>query len=256
MAIGVVAAVALVVAGAVLLGRRRPTDAHSVKGYRQTLTTLEHLQGHPRHDRTSATRAPEPAPRFDPQARSMPRPPRSVRRAQRSLEAMNRGPRHVGAPLLALVILVAVIGAIVYVGVRSHHAPSADSRTTDSTGNPTTHHHKSSGSTTTTTTTLPSRYTAVNTTTSSATYAPATTSYTLSVGATTGRCWMSVTEANGTTLMAQTLTSGSTRSFTISGKATILIGAPSVARLKIDDVPAQLPDGALAPYTVTLVPAS
>lgn len=266
--IGIVAGVAVVVAGVVLLGRRRSTDSNSVRGYHQTLTTLQHLQGSPRQDQglggsssgtPGATRT-GPASESGALARASRRPPLSAapsgppsaRRTQRSLVAMNHGPRRLGAPVLALVILAAVIGAIVYVGVHSHHTTPTASHTTGSTTHTT--HHRSGP--TTTTTTAPARYVAVSTTTSSATYAPATTSYTLSVGASTGSCWMSVTKADGTAVLAQTFTAGSTRSVTISGKATILIGAPSVASLKIDGVPVVLPQGAMAPYTVTLAPAS
>jgi hypothetical protein len=87
-----------------------------------------------------------------------------------------------------------------------------------------------------------------------ATYAPATTSYTLTVGASSGNCWMDVTSASGTTVLAQSLTAGTTHPLTLSGKATILIGAPTVAVLKIDNVPAVLPAGAGAPFTVTIIP--
>lgn len=253
MVIGVVAAVAVVVAIAVLLGRRQSTETNSVKGYHQTLSTLEHLQGSTRRDRVPVNRAPErPASSRRPDLARVPqRPlaPPSGRRAQRSLSAMNHGSRRMGAPLIVVVVLAAIVGGLIYVGLRTHHPTPAASRRTDST----THRH--SPGTTTTTTSLPARYTAVSTTTSSATYAPATTTYTLTVGATTGGCWMSVTEANGTTAMAQTLTAGSSRSFSLSGKTTILIGAPSVATVTIDNVPAVLPTGARAPFTVTLVPA-
>lgn len=269
MVIGVVAGVAVVLAGVVLLGRRRSTEANSVRGYRQTLTTLQHLQGHPRQDRplsgtgsaAAGATGTGPASESGAIARASRRPPLaappsgppSARRAQRSLMAMNHGPRRLGAPVLALVILAAVIGAIVYVGVHSHHTTPTASHTTSSTTHAT-HHHTSAK--TTTTTTAPARYVAVSTTTSSATYAPATSSYSLSVGASTGSCWMSVTKADGTAVLAQTFTAGSTRSVTISGRATILIGAPSVALLEIDNVPVVLPKGAQAPYTVTLAPAS
>lgn len=262
MAIGVVAAVAVIVGGAVLFGRRRSTDTHSVRGYHETLATLEHLQGRSRHDPEASLRSPprsQPARHRDPsRPPSRPMGPPSVRRTQRSLAAMNHEPRRWGAPMLVLVVLAAIVGAIAYVGVHSHNHSPASTPTTQSDGSAAgTHHHHTTGtSTTTTTTTLPARYTAVSTTTSSATYAPTAASYTLTAGATSGSCWLTVTEANGTTMLSQTLTSGSTRSLAISGKATILIGAPSVASLKIDNVPIVLPPGAQAPFTVTLVPAS
>lgn len=262
MVIGIVAAVAVVVAAVVLLGRRRSTEVHSVKGYRQTLSTLEHLQEHPRHERVPLSRGSD---RLEGRSeggsearrdvvRVPPRPmgPPAGRRAQRSLSVMNHGPRRMGAPIAVLALLVVLVGALLYIGLRSHPRTPAGSHATSTT---VAGHHRKTSAPTTTTTTLPAQYTAVTTTTNSATYAPATTTYTLVVGATSGSCWMSITNAQGTTVMAQALTAGSSQSFSLSGKASILIGAPTVAALKVDNVPVVLPSGAQAPFTVTLVPA-
>lgn len=252
MVIGVLAGVAVLAAVAVLFGRRRGSEPHSVAGYRQTLDTLEHLRDRPRSDRPRAQADPRAG--SEPVARvpARPLPPSSARRARRSLEVMNREPRRLGAPAAAVLLLAGVVGVLVYVGTRPHRATPAPS-TTGTTAPA--HHHHTSAPTTSTTTTLPAHYAPVATTTSSATYAPATTSYTLSVGATSGSCWMSVTGPNGTTVMTGTLTSGVTRSFTVSGDVTILIGAPSVASLAIDHVPVDLPAGAQAPFTVSLTPS-
>lgn len=162
---------------------------------------------------------------------------------------MNRAPRRIGGIVAVAALVLAAIGAIVYVGVRSPHKNRGASVTT------TTGRSRHSATTTTTATTLPARYIAVSSTTSSATFAPVAASYTLMVGATTGDCWVSVTEASGTAVLSQTLTPGTSKSFAMSGKTTIVIGAPSVVKVSIDDVPAVLPQGAQAPYTVVLAPA-
>lgn len=232
MVIGIVVAVVVVLAGALLIGRRRSADASSVHSYRQTLSTLEQLQGRPRGPGQPA---------------GAPTRPLRPRPARRSLAVMDHGPRRLGAPVLAVAIVAVVVGVLLYVGAKPRHPAPAVSHTTDTTTTTTRQ--------TTTTTSQPARYTAVSSTTSSATYAPATTSYTLTVGASSGSCWMDVTSANGTTVLAQSLTAGTTHPLTLSGKATILIGAPTVAVLKIDNVPAVLPAGAGAPFTVTIVPA-
>ncbi len=234
MVIGVVVAVVVVLVGVLVVGRRRTTEASSVHSYRQTLSTLEQLQGRPRNHSQAAGVGNRPL---------RPRP------ARRSLTVMDHGPRRLGAPVLAVAIVAVVVGVLLYVGAKPHHAtpPASASHTTDTTTTRTTQQ-------TTTTTSQPARYTAVSSTTSSATYAPATTSYTLTVGASSGNCWMDVTSASGTTVLAQSLTAGTTHPLTLSGKATILIGAPTVAVLEIDNVPAVLPAGAGAPFTVTIIP--
>ena len=108
--------------------------------------------------------------------------------------------------------------------------------------------------TTSTTTALPAAYTAVSTGPSDATYAPATAAYSLSVGATSGNCWMSVTTQSGKTVFAQTLAPGTSSAIPLSGRATVLIGAPTVAALSVGGIPLQLPSGIVGPFTVTLVP--
>ena len=233
MVIGIVVAVVVVLAGALLIGRRRTTEASSVHSYRQTLSTLEQLQGRPRSHGQPA---------------GVPTRPLRPRPARRSLAVMDHGPRRLGAPVVAVAIVAVVVGVLLYVGARPHHATPSASRADRTT--PT----SSTQPPTTTTTSQPARYTAVSSTTSSATYAPATTSYTLTVGASSGNCWMDVTSASGTTVLAQSLTAGTTHPLTLSGKATILIGAPTVAVLEIDNVPAVLPAGAGAPFTVTIIP--
>jgi hypothetical protein len=232
----VVAGIVIVaVAAVVVIGRHR-RSADSVMGYRQTLSTLQHLQDRSPVRGGEADRGPVPG--------------GAPRRTQRSLHVMNRAPRRIGGVVAVAALVLAAVGALVYVGVRSDHRKPGTSVTTTTGGN----HHATT--TTTTSTTLPARYTPVSSTTGSATYAPVTASYTLLVGATTGDCWVSVTEANGTTVLSQTLTPGTSRTFSMSGKTTIVIGAPSVVKVTIDDVPAVLPPGAQAPYTMVLAPAS
>lgn len=257
MVIGIVVAVVVVIVGGLMIGRRRSTEASSVHNYRQTLSTLEQLHGRPwNQDQERLARRTEAAGRQvadmrRPSAAGRPVPSRPLpaRPTRRSLAAMDHGPRHLGAPVLAVVIVAAVVGVILYVGARPHRTTPSATRTTDTTSPPTTRQS------TTTTTSLPARYTAVSTTTSSATYAPATTTYTLLVGASSGSCWMSVTDASGTTVWAQAVTAGAPHSISLSGKATVLIGAPTVATLEIDGVPAVLPTATQSPFTVTLVPA-
>jgi hypothetical protein len=249
--VAAVAGVVVVVGVIALLGatvhRRRVDELHSVEGYRRRLDTLQHMRNRP-----AVRPGPPPDEGGEPHVRTLPPPPPSARARERSLAAMNYRPRRVGGPIAAVVIVLAAVGALVYVGLQHrHHTTPTSSRTTTSSPG----HHHSHGHSTSTTTTLPKRYVAVSSSVTSATYAPASASYVLSVGATTGQCWVGVTASNGTTVLSQTLTPGTVKSLTMTGRSTIVIGAPSVVTISIDHVTVVLPAGAQAPFTVTVVPA-
>lgn len=228
-----------VVAGLVVIGvvvlvatarRRNPSDASAVSGYRHTLETLGRVhEGRTHHaDRRFAPRHPE-----------------------RSLAAMGRKPRRWGIPVLAAIVVLAAVGGLVYLGTR--HTPKT-ARADD--GAPAAHatgarHRRHS---TTTTTAPPVRYAAIASTASSATFAPDQSSYTLTIAATSGDCWVSVTSSAGATLLEETLPAGTSKSVAASGRTTMVIGAPTSAALSIGGVPAALPTGVVGPFTVSLDP--
>jgi cytoskeletal protein RodZ len=149
--------------------------------------------------------------------------------------------------LLAVVLVLVVAGVGAFLVVRLHHGTRPTKQAARSLSHPT--------APTTPATTLPSRYAAVSATSSSATYAPGTAAYSLLVGATTSDCWMSVTSSTGTTVVAQTFTPGATASVSLTGRATIVIGAPAAAELEIGGIPLVLPSGATSPFTITLLPS-
>jgi hypothetical protein len=260
IALGVVVIVGFV--GSVF--RRRGTrEAQSVSGYRQTLDVLGHLGGAERGVRRQAPpgadiarprlyerqRSAEPV-NFDDLGTEIRRRNTAAlgeapSRRDRSLHAMERPARRLGAPLAALVLVLAAGGAAAYMVVRSHHVTPPPKQ------NASTHSHRHSPPATT----LPARYTAVSSTGSSAVYAPATPTYSLTIGATTADCWMSVTTAAGTTVLAQTFAAGASTSVSLTGHATIVIGAPRAAKMSIGGVPLVLPAGASGPFTVTLAPS-
>jgi len=272
IAAAAVAGAVLVVAGiAAVVRRRRSTEAHSVAGYRQTLEVLGHLGGGDRGVRPLRER-PEPpgngalahrpgrvAGTFDDLGTEA-KPAASggyaaaegrlwggtvgTSRRDRSMRAMERPARRVGLFALAVVVLLAAAAAA-YLVARPHHAAPRPNRSAAASGKgqappPTTQ---------------PARYTAVHATGSSLTYAPSTPTYTLTVGAATADCWISVTSSAGTTLIEQTFAAGATASLSLSGRATIVIGAPQAARISISRVPVVLPGGLAGPVTVNLVPA-
>ncbi len=245
-----VVVVAIAVAAAVRW--RGARDAQSVAGYRQTLDVLGHLGGGDRRLRVRTSHEPDREERGPEDPRRGPDPAalralddRTGRR-DRSLAAMDRPAHGLGVPLLALVLVLAVGGAAAYAVVRAHHAGHPHGQSAGSHG----HGHTSAP-----TTTLPPRYTAVSTTSSSATYAPRSTAYSLTVGATTTACWMSVTSSTGTVVLEQTFAAGASASVSLSGRSSILIGAPKAAEISIGGVPVVLPSAVVGPLTVTLVPA-
>jgi Domain of unknown function (DUF4115) len=260
VAVAVGAGIVVVGIISAMVRRRGSREAQSVAGYRQTLDVLGHLGGAERglggHG-TGAGDAPrtglpdEPTAggpsRFDDLgARAGGRGPGEVPpRRDRSLLAMERPARRLGLPVAALLLVLAAGGAAAYMVVRSHHATPPPKKPARS------HSHGH----TTPTTTLPPRYTATTSTTTSATYVPTSSTYSLTIGATTSDCWMSVTSSSGTTVLAQTFAAGATASVPLTGHSTIVIGAPRSAEMSIGGVPVVLPSGIAGPFTVTLVPS-
>lgn len=166
----------------------------------------------------------------------------------RSMAMMDRPPHRLGLPIAVVLIVAAVVVAVVLVALRHHHSPTASGSSTSST---TGRSHPTS-----TTTTQPARYTAVTSTSAGATYTPAVSDYSLQVGAPTGACWVSISSSTGSTVFVGTLTTGSSKTFTMTGKSSIVIGAPSVVAVSIDRVPVVLPAGAQSPFTVTISPGA
>ena len=236
--------------------RRGRWEARSVAGYRRTLDVLASLGDDDRGAGRARARRTDSAPGEGSGAgpgTSGAGPGTSDRSAISSLAAMEHPARRgMSVGVLVAVLVLVVAGAGTFLAVRHHHGTAPPKHV------PRSQPHASSAPTTPTTT-LPSSYTAVSATGSSATYSPGTApgsgTYALLVGATTSDCWMSVTSATGTTVLAQTFTPGATASLSLTGRSTIVIGAPGVAKLAIGGIPLVLPSGATSPFTVTLVPS-
>jgi hypothetical protein len=217
-------------------------------------------------------------------------PPRRNRRKERAISAMNRGPRRIGGPLAAGVVVLGLVVALLIVGARSpNHSASTTSSTTSNhagqttattaagpatrstattTANAATHsttttHHDvttKSGATgaprtTTTTTTQPTQFAPVSTNSAGATYAPPAASYTLVVSTTNGRCWIEVKSmADGSVLAADTIDAGSQQSVPAQGAVSLVLGAPGVASVTLNGVPVVFPTGSYSPLTLTFSP--
>lgn len=256
VALGAVIVVVVIVS---LLFRKRGTrEAQSVADYRQTLDVLGHVSAErgvrPQASDPEAPRAvPFEAPRQPATShvvdagrrRRTGAPGGAPATRDRSLLVMERPARRLGVPLAVLVLVLALCGGAAYLGVRARHPAHPSKQATRS------HAHRH----TTTPTTAQASYAAVSSTSSSATYAPATSAYSLTIGATTADCWISVTSASGTTVLEQTFAPGASASVSLTGNSTILLGAPRAAKISIDGVPVVLPSGIQGPFTVTLSPA-
>ncbi len=282
VAAAVGAGVVLVVVASVLVRRRGSGETQSVAGYRRALDVLgqvaegEHRPRQPGPGGPSGPGAPTAAPSGRPDRmapgrlddvqteaggrRSALAPDEGLARRDRSLLVMEHPARRVGPALAVLVAAVAVGGGAAFFIVRSHHStrPPKQATTTGSRGHTATRHEPTKRNLATRQSTAPappSRYLASSSTGSSATYAPATSTYSLTVGASTGDCWMSVTSASGTTLLAKTFAPGAPATITLTGHSTVVLGAPRAARLEIDGAPVVLPSATGVPYTVTISPA-
>lgn len=201
-------------------------------------------------------------------------PQRTARHGQdRAISAMNHRPRRLGVPVLVGAVVLALLGLVVWIGAQSqhHNTPPAGSRSRSTStttsrgasaggGNGGTGHGTTTTtapkSTTTTSTTLPKTYTPVTSTATTASYTPPSGTYTLTMAATTGNCWITATTAGGTSLLSQTLPAGQSKSVPTSGQVTIVVGAPSVVQVSIDHRPVVLPTGYQTPFTITLSPVS
>lgn len=180
------------------------------------------------------------------------------RRRVSQLSSRNHWPRQLAGPVAVIVAGVVIVGIIAAFagsgkpGARAGSGTGGNGSATSSGGG---HADGSSGKKTQpTSTTLPSSYSPTTATATAATYVPPVSPYTLVVGATTGNCWISVT-SGGSTVLAQTFSPGTEQSLSLSGVATVLVGAPSVLTVTLDGAPVVLPSGFGSPFTMTLSPA-
>ena len=123
--------------------------------------------------------------------------------------------------------------------------------TKPSTTHPTTVHHHRATTATTTTTAPPPVSAATAATAHTATYTVATADYSLTLAATSGECWVEVTDpATGAVLFTTTLLSGQSHAIAATGPVTVIAGAPAVFTATVNGSPVTLPSGNQAPFTL------
>ncbi len=289
--IGVIVVV-VVVAGALLYAlfrRRSHDDAHSVEHYHRQLHTLEEIRAHPLDDSNGRSEAPFPAStstasssvRLTEPGRPVAPPPvpppvplgdepirlgdpggeplpsaSAVRRQERAMEAINHRPRRLAAPLAAVVVVAVLVAVLIVAG--THRNTPRHSNTATTTTTPA-HARSAAHQTTTTTTTTTSAPPAVSapqpTSAQAATYKVAAASYSLSLAATGGECWVEATSASGSVLFSNVLSAGQSHAIAATGPVTVVAGAPGSFAATVDGAPVSLPPGAQSPFTLSFVPA-
>lgn len=267
--------VAVLIGAAVLIGlavwalRRRGSDEmHSVAGYQHRLERLEELRrrqvGSVRvvgGTRPSARETPEPVIGEDGRieissGNSYRRPveeeetsrfvtasasdqyrarPTYRRGRDMSIARMQNRPRRLGAPIAAAAAVVVLVTGLAIAG--------AHSRTPRKTATSTTVHTKRhTGTTTTTTTAPPPTFTAASTSGDDATYSLPFASYTVTFKATTGACYVQITNSAGLVPYAQSLAAGATEQLVLTGTSKVTLGAPSHITITVDRTPVTLPN--------------
>jgi hypothetical protein len=179
----------------------------------------------------------------------------------RVIHSINRRPRRLGGPAAAVAAVLVLVLVLILTGLHSnntnHHGKSATAVTTKpSTTHPsttlptTTHHHRAT--TSTTTTTIPPPVSAATAPTAhTATYTVAAADYSLTLGATSGECWVEATNpATGAVLFTTTLLSGQSHTIAATGAVTVIAGAPAVFTATVNGSPVTLPLGNQAPFTL------
>lgn len=271
--------------GALFLRRRSHDDVHTIEGYHRVAHTLEVINEHPLG--SQKTGAPVEAPKHaypestvrltdsatvrltssPPTAVPPVAPPEAVERVgaitfddalapvpgepaperqDRAIGFMNHRPRRLLAPGLAVVAVLGLVVVLLVFGSHRatprHHAAATTSRTTTP--------HPS-----TTTTAPPPAVSAPQVTSpSDATYAVASSHFTLVVSATSSECWISVTGPTGASVFSGVLAAGQQQTIPATGLVSVEIGAPSSFTATVNGSPVTLPSGYQTPLTLHFTP--
>jgi hypothetical protein len=173
----------------------------------------------------------------------------------RVIHSINHRPRRLGGPAAAVAAVLVLVVVLVLTGLHSdnskHHGKASSSATsTPPTTHPADTHHHRATSTTTTTTAPPPVSAATAATAHTATYTVAAAAYSLTVGATSGDCWVEVSNtATGAVLFTTTLLPGQSHAVAATGPVTVIAGAPGVFTATVNGAPVTLPPGSQAPFT-------
>jgi hypothetical protein len=167
----------------------------------------------------------------------------------RAIGTMNRRPRQLAAPALAVAAVTALVVVLLVLG--SHKSTPGHHRVATPTGITTT-----SRPTTTSTTTppLPNVSAPHATSAADATYEVGSNSYTLTVSATSSECWIDVTGATGAGIFSGILDPGQHQTIPATGLVSVEIGAPSSFAANVNGTAVALPAGYQTPLTLHFTP--
>jgi hypothetical protein len=187
----------------------------------------------------------------------------------KAMHSIDHRPRRLGAPLAAVGVVTVLIVVLIVTGLHSdtkppkhgssstattvHNATTVPAHGTGHGRAPTGGGGHRAGTTTTTTTTAPPAVSAATAATPhAATYDVSAASYSLSLAASSGECWVEAENpATGTVLFSGTLFSGQSHIVSASGPVVVIAGAPGAFAATINGVPVTLPPGYQAPFTLT-----
>jgi hypothetical protein len=186
-----------------------------------------------------------------------PAPPRPVQR-DKAMISINHRPRRLAAPATAVAVVLVLVVVLLLTG--SHKVPpgahSSDKNSGQSghSGATAPEPPKKKATTTTSTAPPPPVSSPQAATAQSATYDVAATTFTVTLTATSGACWVDATSsASDATLFSGTLAAGVQRSFSATGPVTLIVGAPTVLHATVDGDAVVLPPGFQTPFTMSFV---
>jgi hypothetical protein len=180
----------------------------------------------------------------------------------RVIQSINHRPRRLGGPAAAVGAVLVLILVLILAGLHSntpkHHAKSAGSPATTPTTHPPANHPHTTHTTTTTSTTAPPVVSPPTTASAhTASYVVTASNYSLDVAATTGECWIDITNSTtGSVLFTATLQAGQSHTVAATGPVTVIAGAPGVFAATVNGSPVALPPGNQAPFTLHFDPGS
>ena len=173
----------------------------------------------------------------------------------RVIHSINRRPRRLGGPAAAVGAVLVLVVVLILTGLHSntdkHHHGKTASAATSQTTVPAPKHHRLAPTSTTTTTTAPPVSAATAVTPHTATYTVATSDYSLAIAATTGECWVEVTDTTtGAVLFTTTLLAGQFHAVSATGPVSVIAGAPGAFSATVNGARVTLPVGNQAPFTL------
>jgi hypothetical protein len=181
----------------------------------------------------------------------------------KAMVSINRRPRRLAAPATAVAAVLILVVVLLLTGTHSpapRHASGSGSTQGDATqggtgSSPSPAPGKSKTQTKTTSTTQPPAVSApVSSSAEAATYRVGPSTFSMTVAATSGACWVDATNSTtGATLFAGTLAAGERQSFNATSAVTVIVGAPAVFVASVDGVAVVMPSGFQTPFTMSFV---